>query len=108
MHGAGNRLAESAAGEARTGPLTEPRAVRWLLIGLALAFLGFFLVVPLALVFTKALADGVKVYLDAVREPAALSAVRLTLLAAASAIPINLLFGLAAAWAIAKFRFGGK
>ena len=108
MHGAGNRLAESAAAAARTGPLTEPRPVRWLLIGLALAFLGFFLVVPLALVFTKAFADGVKVYLDAVREPAALSAVRLTLLAAASAIPINLLFGLAAAWAIAKFRFGGK
>jgi len=108
MHGAGNRLTESVAGAARTGPLTEPRTVRWLLIGLALAFLGFFLVVPLVLVFTKALADGVKVYLDAVREPAALSAVRLTLLAAASAIPINLLFGLAAAWAIAKFRFRGK
>ena len=108
MHGAGNRLTESATGASRTGPLTEPRLVRWLLIGLALAFLGFFLVVPLVLVFVKGFADGWKVYLDAVREPVALSAVRLTLLAAASAVPVNLLFGLAAAWAIAKFRFRGK
>ncbi|HZF13262.1 MAG TPA: sulfate ABC transporter permease subunit CysW [Thermoanaerobaculia bacterium] len=98
----------TVAGAERSGPLTEPRLVRFLLIGLALAFLGFFLVIPLALVFVKAFADGFKVYLDAVREPAALSAVRLTLLAAACAVPVNLLFGLAAAWAIAKFRFAGK
>ena len=109
MHGGGGRLGTSTvAGAERSGPLTEPRLVRFLLIGLALAFLGFFLVIPLALVFVKAFADGFKVYLDAVREPAALSAVRLTLLAAACAVPVNLLFGLAAAWAIAKFRFAGK
>ena len=111
MHGVGGRLGTSpisAAGAERSGPLTEPRLVRFLLIGAALAFLGFFLVVPLILVFVKAFADGFSVYLDAVREPAALSAVRLTLLAAACAVPVNLLFGLAAAWAIAKFRFGGK
>jgi sulfate transport system permease protein len=93
---------------ARGGVLTEPRWVRWLLVGLALAFLGFFLFVPLLLVFVKALADGWQAYLDAVREPMALAAVRLTLLTAAIAVPLNLLFGLAAAWAIAKFRFRGK
>jgi len=98
MHAGGNRLTAAAAGAARSGPLTEPRLVRYLLIGLALAFLGFFLVVPLALVFVKGFADGWKVYLDAVRDPVALSAVRLTLLAAACAVPVNLLFGLAAAW----------
>jgi sulfate transport system permease protein len=112
MHAGGNRLggipAGGAEGPARSGPLTEPRLVRYLLIGLALAFLGFFLVVPLVLVFVKGFADGWKVYLEAVREPVALSAVRLTLLAAACAVPVNLLFGLAAAWAIAKFRFRGK
>jgi sulfate transport system permease protein len=108
MHAGGNRLAGASAGPARGGPLTEPRLVRYLLIGLALAFLGFFLVVPLLLVFVKGFADGWKVYLAAVREPVALSAVRLTLLAAACAVPVNLLFGLAAAWAIAKFRFRGK
>ncbi len=114
MHTGAPRLGTAASrgsgisGVSRNGPLTEPRLVRALLIGLALAFLGFFLVVPLVLVFVKGLADGFKVYFDAVRDPAALSAVRLTLLAAASAVPVNLLFGLAAAWAIAKFRFRGK
>jgi sulfate/thiosulfate transport system permease protein len=90
------------------GALTEPRAVRWLLIGLALAFLGFFLVVPLVLVFTKAFEGGVATYLAALRDPYALSAVRLTLTTAVIAVPANLLFGLAAAWAIARFSFRGK
>ncbi|HEY7215134.1 MAG TPA: sulfate/thiosulfate ABC transporter permease CysW, partial [Thermoanaerobaculia bacterium] len=88
--------------------VAEPRLVRWLLIGTALLFLGFFLFVPLALVFAKALADGFATYLAAIREPVALAAVRLTLIAAAIAVPANLLFGLAAAWAITKFRFPGK
>src|SRR3954471_24574410 len=88
--------------------LTEPRLVRWLLTGAALAFLGFFLFVPLALVFAKALADGFGAYVEAIREPVALAAVRLTLTAAAIAVPVNLLFGLAAAWSIAKFSFPGK
>jgi len=108
MHAGGNRLGATGAAVARRGPLTESRLVRYLLTGLALAFLGFFLVVPLVLVFVKGLSQGVAVYLAAVREPVALSAVRLTLLAAACAVPVNLLFGLAAAWAIAKFRFAGK
>jgi len=92
----------------RRGALTEPRWVRWLLLGTALTFLGFFLFVPLVLVFTKALADGFGAYFSAVRDPIALAAVRLTLTAAAIAVPVNLLFGLAAAWSIAKFRFPGK
>ena len=87
---------------------TESPWVRRLLIGVALAFLGLFLLVPLALVFVKAFEEGTAVYWAAVSEPEALSAVRLTLSAAAIAVPINLLFGLAAAWAIAKFRFSGK
>jgi sulfate transport system permease protein len=96
------------AGAARHGALTEPRWVRWLLLGTALTFLGFFLFIPLALVFTQALAKGFQAYLAAITEPVALAAVRLTLLTAAIAVPVNLLFGLAAAWSIAKFRFPGK
>jgi len=92
----------------RQSALDEPRLVRWLLLGAAFVFLGFFLFVPLALVFAKALADGFAAYLAAIKEPVALAAVRLTLTAAAIAVPVNLLFGLAAAWAISKFRFPGK
>ena len=87
---------------------TESPWVRRLLIGAALAFLALFLLVPLVLVFAKAFEEGTAVYWAAVSEPVALSAVRLTLSAAAVAVPTNLLFGLAAAWAIAKFRFSGK
>jgi sulfate transport system permease protein len=86
----------------------EPALVRWLLIGVALAFLGFFLVVPLAAVFSQAFAQGIGPYLAAIREPQALAAIRLTLLTAAIAVPLNLVFGLAASWAIAKFNFVGK
>ena len=82
--------------------------VRWLLIGVALAFLGLFLVVPLVAVFTYALQKGVGAYFAAILEPEAWSAIRLTLLAAAIAVPLNLVFGLAAAWLIARFRFPGR
>ena len=92
----------------RRGALTEPRWVRALLLGTALTFLAFFLFVPLALVFAKAFAGGLAAYWAAIRDPVALAAVRLTLTAAAIAVPVNFLFGLAAAWAIAKFRFPGK
>jgi sulfate transport system permease protein len=92
----------------KRSPLTEPPFVRWLLIGAALLFLGLFLVVPLVLVFVEAFADGIGTYLAAIRDPMAAAAIRLTLLVAAVAVPVNLLFGLAAAWAIAKFRFRGK
>jgi sulfate transport system permease protein len=82
--------------------------VRRTLIGVALAFLTLFLFVPLAAVFYEALRKGVDVYLAAVIEEDALAAIRLTLLTAAIAVPLNLVFGVAAAWAIAKFEFRGK
>src|SRR6266567_8579660 len=89
-------------------PLTEPALVRWALIGTALAFLLFFLVLPFVIVFTEALAKGVGVYVAAITEPDALAAIELTLLTAAVAVPLNLLFGIAAAWAVTKFEFPGK
>jgi sulfate transport system permease protein len=88
--------------------MRESRAVRAALIAIALAFLGLFLVVPLVAVFAQALEKGLVAYLVAIREPVALAAVKLTLLTAAIAVPMNLLFGIAAAWAIAKFEFAGK
>jgi sulfate transport system permease protein len=87
---------------------TEPVVVRWLLISVALAFLVMFLFVPLIAVFVQALQKGIIVYLDALRHPDALAAIRLTLLTAAIAVPLNLIFGVAAAWAITKFEFVGK
>ncbi len=89
-------------------PLTEPEPVRWALTGAALAFLLFFLVLPFVVVFTEALAKGVGVYVAAITEPDALAAIELTLLTAAVAVPLNLVFGVAAAWAITKFEFHGK
>ncbi len=87
---------------------TESAWVRWTLIGIALAFMFLFLVLPLAAVATEALRKGVGAYLDALKEPDAWSAIRLTLITAAIAVPMNLVFGVAAAWAIAKFEFRGK
>jgi sulfate transport system permease protein len=87
---------------------TEPAWVRRLLIAVALAFLTVFLFVPLVAVFVEALKKGVDVYLAAITEPDAVSAIKLTLLAAAISVPLNLVFGIAAAWSIAKFDFRGK
>jgi sulfate/thiosulfate transport system permease protein len=87
---------------------TEPAWVRRLLIAVALAFLTVFLFVPLVAVFVEALAKGVGVYLAAIIEPDAAAAIRLTLLVAAISVPLNLVFGIAAAWSIAKFDFRGK
>ena len=87
---------------------SEPLAVRVLLIGLAVTIVGLLLVVPLLAVFHEALAKGWQAYVEAVREPIAVAALKLTLLTAAVAVPLNLVFGLAAAWAIAKFDFPGK
>ncbi|MGD9858023.1 MAG: sulfate ABC transporter permease subunit CysW [Planctomycetaceae bacterium] len=86
----------------------EPTWVRWLLIGVSVAFLSLFLFVPLAAVFAEALRKGLGAYLASFRDPHALAAIRLTLLTAAIAVPANLVFGVAAAWAIAKFDFRGK
>jgi sulfate transport system permease protein len=92
----------------RTHAAAGSTLVRWLLIGVALLFLGVFLVVPLVAVFTYAFQKGVGAYLEALAEPEAWSAIRLTLTAAAIAVPANLVFGLAAAWLIARFRFRGR
>ena len=87
---------------------TETAWVRWTLITVAMAFMLLFLVLPLAAVATEALRKGVDAYFEALTEPDAWSAIRLTLLTAAIAVPLNLVFGVAAAWAIAKFEFRGK
>jgi len=87
---------------------TEPAAVRYGLVSLVVLFLGIFLVAPLVTVFASALEKGIGVYLSAIREPETLDAIRLTLFTAAIAVPASLVFGLAAAWAIAKFEFPGK
>src|SRR4029077_2514279 len=86
----------------------EPGLVKWGLLAVALLYLALFLVLPLASVYAQALADGVGHYLQAILDPDALAAIRLTLLVAAIAVPLNLVFGLAAAWTVAKFDFRGK
>jgi len=93
---------------ARRRATAEPTLVRWLLIGGALAFLALFLLAPLAAVFTQAFRKGLQAYIAALVEPDALTAIRLTLLVAVIAVPANLVFGVSAAWAIAKFNFRGK
>jgi sulfate/thiosulfate transport system permease protein len=88
--------------------LSEARLVRWLLIGLSLGFLGLFLALPLAIVFIEALARGWGAYLAGLADPDALAAIRLTLTVAAIAVPLNVVIGLAGAWAVAKHEFRGK
>jgi sulfate/thiosulfate transport system permease protein len=92
---------------ARAGT-TEPLWVKWTLLGITLAFVVLFLLLPLAAVFTEALRKGVDAYWEALKEPDAWSAIRLTLITAAIAVPLNLVFGVAAAWCIAKYEFRGK
>jgi sulfate transport system permease protein len=89
-------------------PLTESRPVRILAVAAALLILAVFLVLPLCSVFAQALAKGTDAFLEAIREPDALAAIRLTLLVAAIAVPANLIFGIAAAWAITRFDFRGR
>ena len=86
----------------------EPDWVRYTLIAVALAFLTLFLFVPLVAVFTEALKRGWETYVESIKDPDALSAIKLTLIAAGISVPLNLVFGVAAAWAIAKFEFRGK
>ena len=104
--------AASAPAVRRVSPprrhLTEPAAVRYTFLAIALGFLALFLALPLALVFSEALSAGWSAYQAAILDDEALAAVRLTLLAAGIAVPANLVFGVAAGWAIAKFRFPGR
>ena len=88
--------------------MTEARPVRILLIVITLGFLGLFVVLPIVTVFIEALAQGLGTYFAKLREPDALSAIKLTLLTAAIAVPLNVVFGVAAAWLISKYRFPGK
>lgn len=98
----------TTAPRAVTRATGESRVVRWTLTGIALIFLALTLVLPLVLVFAQALSKGLPAYWDAIKEPDALSAAKLTLLVASIAVPINLIFGVAAAWCISKFEFPGK
>jgi sulfate/thiosulfate transport system permease protein len=86
----------------------EGRWTRVVLISIALAFLGLMLIAPMLVVFVEAFSRGVGVYLDALAMPDTMAALQLTLLVAAIAVPVNLVFGVAAAWSIAKFEFKGK
>ena len=92
----------------RSRATSEPAWVRWVLLTVALSFLSFFLFIPLVSVFVEAFKKGWEVYVAAITEPDAVSALWLTLTAAVIAVPLNLVFGVAAAWCIAKFDFRGK
>jgi sulfate/thiosulfate transport system permease protein len=86
----------------------DPRPLRWLLLAIALGFLALFVGLPVATVFVEAFRKGSAAYLDAVRDPETLAAIKLTLLTAAISVPFNLVFGIGACWLIAKYRFRGK
>ena len=92
----------------RNAAINEPVWVRWLLTVAALAFLSLFLLLPLISVFAEALRNGLHAYLAAITEHDALAAIKLTLIAAGIAVPLNLLLGISAAWAITKFEFRAR
>ena len=106
---AGTIALNAKIGESTTShAITEPPFVRWVLITIAVGFLALFVFLPLAMVFAAALQKGIGTYLNSFQDPDALAAIRLTLTAAAIAVPLNVVFGVAASWAIAKFHFIGK
>lgn len=98
----------AVAAESCTRVATEAAWVRWLITGIALAFLGVFLMLPLLAVLAEAFRHGIGAYLASFADPLALAAIKLTLLVAAITVPANLAFGLAAAWGIGKFVFPGR
>ncbi|MFI0545550.1 MAG: sulfate ABC transporter permease subunit CysW [Brachymonas sp.] len=98
----------SSSFQGQSAALREPFWVQALLLGLALSFFALFLLLPVGLVFTEALRKGWALYVQALIDPDALSAIKLTLIAAAIAVPLNVVFGVAAAWSITKFDFRGK
>ena len=110
MAGAATSLSgrAAAAGARSRAVRSEHWLVRWIVISIALVFLGVFLVLPLILVFVQAFSRGIVPYLNALTDPDAVSAIKLTLIVAAISVSLNLIFGLIAAWAIAKFEFSGK
>jgi sulfate/thiosulfate transport system permease protein len=107
MAGGVSRLRTGKSG-AFSENLTEPAWVRHLLIAITVLFLSFFLILPLVAVFYEALRKGVAVYFQAITEPVALQAIKLTLITTAIVVPLNTIFGLASSWAITRFNFRGK
>ncbi len=99
---------EANSGKAAIAVTDGSPVVKWIILAVVLAFLGLFLVLPLVLVFVEALRKGIGAYFESFHDPDALAAIRLTLLVAGLAVPCNLVFGIAAAWAIGKFNFTGK
>src|SRR6202049_5300229 len=99
---------QSYLSSARSDLRSEPRLVRGVIIAIAVIFLTVFVVLPLVVVFAQAFSKGVRAYFAALSDPEALSAIRLTLMVAVISVGLNLVFGLVAAWAIAKFDFRGK
>src|SRR3954468_3935553 len=93
--------------QSRRGTEESP-VVKWVLISIALAFCVVFLLLPLVNVFAQAFSMGGKAYLSALTNPDSLAAIRLTLIVAAISVPLNVVFGVCASWAIAKFNFRGK
>ncbi len=108
MAGTSQTLAHRGTNTPHRLATSEPAWVRRGLIAVALLFLGVFLLLPLVVVFREAFADGVGAYLDSLRDPDNWAAIKLTLLIAVIAVPLNTLFGIAAAWAIAKYQFPGR
>lgn len=100
--------ARAHAAAARDSLRTEPRAVRAIIVSLAVLFLSVFVVLPLVVVFAQAFSRGILTYFAALAEPEAMAAIKLTLIVAAISVGLNVVFGLVAAWAIAKFEFTGK
>jgi len=106
MAGSASTLTHVARPHSRRG-LEDPRWLKYTLLGIAFGFVLLFLVVPLTAVFVEALRKGLGLYFTALTEADAVAAIRLTLLAASISVPLNLVFGVAAAWAIAKVGFHG-
>lgn len=107
MAGIAKRRWSAAESKSRRGNEEHP-AVKWTLIGVAFAFVTLFLLLPLANVFAQAFAKGTKAYFEALAQPDTWAAVKLTLLVSAICVPLNLVFGVIASWAVAKFQFRGK
>jgi sulfate/thiosulfate transport system permease protein len=102
------KIQSAAAARYKDSTVLEPFWIRLLLIGVTVVFLSLFLIVPLVAIFAQAFEGGWRLYLASLHEPDALSAIRLSLLIAVIVVPINTVFGIAAAWAISKFEFVGK
>lgn len=103
-----SRLDQRASGHAPRRATADSPLLKWTLLGTALAFLLFFLALPLAAVFAEALRRGAEAYFASFRDEDTAAAIRLTLLVTACVVPLNLVFGVAAAWAISKYEFKGK